>query len=55
MIGPDLLDRVLPKVAFRDWVFVICGPARMMSVVEDHLIDRGVWPDRILTERFDYD
>jgi predicted ferric reductase len=55
LIGPDLLDRVFTKDEITDWVFVICGPAKMMEVVEDHLIRRGAPSHHILTERFDYD
>ncbi len=40
---------------FKEWVFVMCGPAIMMDIVEDHLIKRGVPSHRILAERFDYD
>ena len=50
-----MLDAVFTEEELRTWVFVICGPARMMEVVEDHLIDRGTPSHRILTERFDYD
>lgn len=55
LVGPELLDAVFTEEELRTWVFVICGPARMMEVVEDHLIDRGTPSHRILTERFDYD
>ena len=51
--GP-LLDRVFSAEEYRDWVFVLCGPAIMMDIVEDHLLNRGTPADRILSERFDY-
>ncbi|HEY9037599.1 MAG TPA: ferredoxin reductase family protein [Roseovarius sp.] len=54
-IGPAFIDRVLSPDAFKEWVFVMCGPAIMMDVVEDHLIKQGTPSHRILSERFDYD
>jgi ferredoxin-NADP reductase len=54
-IDAALLDRVFSREEMRDWLFVICGPAIMMDIVEDHLIARGTPPHRILSERFDYD
>lgn len=52
--GP-LMDRAFSENEFRDWVFVMCGPAVMMDVVEEHLIRRGTPAHRILSERFSYD
>ena len=52
--GP-LMDRVFSGNEFRDWAFVMCGPAIMMDVVENHLIRRGTPTNRILSERFNYD
>jgi predicted ferric reductase len=54
-IDGALMDRVFSENEFRDWVFVMCGPAVMMDVVEDHLIQRGTPAHRILSERFSYD
>ena len=54
-IDGALMDRVFSDQEFRDWVFVMCGPAVMMDVVEDHLIRRGTPAHRILSERFSYD
>lgn len=54
-IDDALLDRVFSTDEFKDWVFVLCGPAIMMDNVEDHLIKRGTPSHRILSERFDYD
>ncbi|MGI9523515.1 MAG: ferredoxin reductase family protein [Hyphomicrobiaceae bacterium] len=39
----------------RKWLFVLCGPDAMMELVEDSLIDLGVPPRQILSERFKYD
>ena len=55
LIDADLIDRVFAREEFEDWVFVICGPAIMMDIIETHLIDKGTTSDRILSERFDYD
>ncbi|MGF2733767.1 ferredoxin reductase family protein [Marinobacter sp. DUT-1] len=54
-IDGQLMDRVFSENEFRDWVFVMCGPAIMMDIVEDHLSKRGTPPQRILAERFSYD
>lgn len=55
LIDPKLLDRVFTLEEIREWVFVVCGPSKMMDVVEDHLISRGAPSNHILVERFDYD
>ncbi len=54
LVGPVLLDRVFTQTEIEEWVFVVCGPAKMIDSVEDHLISRGAPSKRILTERFDY-
>ncbi len=54
-IDASLIDRVFSTDEFREWVFVMCGPAIMMDIVEDRLIYRGTPSHRILSERFDYD
>lgn len=55
LIDGPLLDRTLLPEQYEKWLFVLCGPAVMMDVVEDHLIARGTPSHRILSERFDYD
>jgi len=55
VIDGALLDRVLSPEQYSQWLFVLCGPAIMMDIVEDHLIARGTPSHRILSERFDYD
>lgn len=55
LIDGALLDGVLSPDQYSQWLFVLCGPAIMMDVVEDHLIARGTPSHRILSERFDYD
>ena len=54
-IDAALIDRVFSSDDIREWIFVICGPAIMMAIVEEHLISRGTPAHRILSERFDYD
>ncbi|WP_322003243.1 ferredoxin reductase family protein [Marinobacter alexandrii] len=54
-IDAALIDRVFTEQEFSEWVFVMCGPAIMMDIVEDHLIERGTPSHRILSERFSYD
>jgi predicted ferric reductase len=54
-IDAALIDRVFSAKELSEWVFVICGPAIMMDIVEDHLIERGTPSHCILSERFDYD
>lgn len=54
-IDAALLNRIFSAKEFSEWVFVMCGPAIMMDIVEDHLIERGTPSHRILSERFDYD
>lgn len=55
LIDSQLLDKVFSREEFRQWVFVMCGPAAMMNAVEDHLLLRGAKANQILSERFDYD
>lgn len=55
IVDAALIDRVFSEQEIREWVFVLCGPAIMMNIVEDHLIERGTPSHRILSERFDYD
>ena len=54
-IDAALLSRNFDAAALGNWVFVLCGPPPMLDAVEDALISLGVAPDRILSERFDYD
>lgn len=54
-IDGAVLDRVFTSQDYQKWVFVMCGPAVMMDVVEQHLKRKGVASGRILSERFDYD
>ncbi len=55
MVNPALLKRLLDRRAVSDWLFVLCGPPPMLQSVEDALMDIGIRPDRIMSEKFDYD
>lgn len=54
-IDHALIDRVFSPEEIGEWLFVMCGPAVMMDIVEDHLVTRGASSHHILSERFDYD
>lgn len=54
-VDRDLLTRAFEPQHFAAWVFVICGPPAMIMAVEAALGALGVPPDRILSERFQYD
>ncbi len=53
-ITPDVLRACLP-VPVRDALYFVCGPVPMMDLVESTLIEMGVPPSAILSERFRYD
>jgi predicted ferric reductase len=55
LIDGKLLDHVFSQEEFKQWIFVLCGPAAMMDKVEDHLLVRGAKATQIISERFDYD
>jgi predicted ferric reductase len=48
----EILARHLPA-AYRRFQFFICGPDPMMDAAESALIELGVPPERVHTERFD--
>ncbi len=54
-IDPELLGRLFTQTQIDDWLFVVCGPPKMMDAVEDNLIGRGTPSYRVLTELFSYD
>ncbi|MBW4706210.1 ferredoxin reductase family protein [Roseobacter sp. YSTF-M11] len=55
LIDAGLITRTFDKGQFGSWLFVLCGPTAMMTSVEEALMEHGVAPDRILSERFQYD
>lgn len=55
MITPELLGRLFGGQERRDWLYVLCGPPPMMTLVEDTLINLGIPATHILSEQFTYD
>lgn len=55
MCDADLVRRVFAQPEMRQWLFVLCGPPKMMEVVEDTLVGMGVPARQILSERFNYE
>lgn len=55
LIDADLIARSLNADQFGSWLFVLCGPPAMMTTIEETLLACGVAPNRILSERFQYD
>ncbi|WP_417670014.1 ferric reductase-like transmembrane domain-containing protein [Roseibium sp.] len=55
MVDRALIAGCFGKDEHRAWVYVLCGPPAMMSGVEKTLIELGVAPENILSERFSYD
>ena len=51
-VTAELLERHLPP-GYRRFQFFICGPDPMMDAAEAALVDLGVAPERVHTERFD--
>lgn len=54
MCDAHLIRQVLNQPEMRKWLFVLCGPPKMMSVAEETLIGMGVPAHQILSERFSY-
>jgi ferredoxin-NADP reductase len=52
LVDLRLLERIAP-VHTNDVEFFVCGPGPMMDVVERALVELGVPPERVQTERFD--
>jgi len=55
LVDADLIRAIFDSTPMKQWLFVLCGPAAMMEVVEDALIDIGVPSHQIESERFQYD
>ncbi|MDJ0859707.1 MAG: ferredoxin reductase family protein [Dinoroseobacter sp.] len=54
-VSRELLRRHFDDDRFDRWLFVLCGPPRMLSALQEALLSLGVTPDRILVESFQYD
>ena len=55
MIGADQIRAIFSDKPPADWLYVLCGPPVMLTIVEQALRDLGVPKSRILSERFYYD
>lgn len=55
LVDAKLIAEVFDRAAFESWLFVLCGPPKMLTGVEEALMRQGVAPHRILSERFQYD
>ncbi|MCC5785609.1 MAG: ferric reductase-like transmembrane domain-containing protein [Phycisphaerales bacterium] len=51
LITPELIERHAPPADDKSWTYYICGPEPMMNAAERALLDRGVDPKRIRSER----
>ena len=52
LITPDVIEKHAPPADDKSWTYYICGPEPMMNAAEHALLDRGVDPGRIRSERF---
>lgn len=55
LVDAGLIRRRFGDQQFRNWLFVMCGPAPMLEGAEAALIELGVPSGQILSERFQYD
>ncbi len=52
LITPELIEKHAPPADDDSWTYYICGPEPLMNDAERALLDRGVDPNRIRSERF---
>lgn len=52
LITPEIIEKHAPPPDDASWTYYICGPEPMMNAAERALLDRGVDPNRIRSERF---
>lgn len=55
LIDAALIKRHFGEEHHKSWDYLLCGPPAMMTGVEEALIDLGIAPRQILSERFSYD
>jgi predicted ferric reductase len=53
-LTPEILATCLPE-RDPDALYLVCGPVPMMNAVERGLLELGIPPDRIVSERFTYE
>ena len=51
----EKIERLFGTDERRGWLYVLCGPPKMLESVEDALISVGVPSGQILSERFVYE
>lgn len=54
-LDADTLAQCLPPDDGQSWIYYVCGPTPMIDSVERALDARGVAPQRIVSEKFQYD
>ncbi len=55
IMDAQLIAELFQPPEMKDWLYLLCGPVKMMTVAENKLIALGVPSDQILSERFNYD
>jgi predicted ferric reductase len=55
VIDSELVCELFGDPSSRNWIYILCGPAPMLNVVEDALIGLGVPAGKVRSERFQYD
>ncbi len=54
VMDAKLISELFQSPEMKDWLYLLCGPVKMMAIVEDRLIAMGVPSKQILSERFNY-
>lgn len=54
-VTPELLGRHFGSTDRRDWLYILCGPPPMLTMVEDTLISLDIPARNILSEQFVYE
>ena len=55
IMDAQLIAELFQFPEMKDWLYLLCGPVKMMVTVEDKLIAMGVPSNQVLSERFNYD
>jgi predicted ferric reductase len=55
IMDAKLIAELFQSPEMKDWLYMLCGPVKMMTVAEDQLIELGIPSSQILSERFNYD
>jgi ferredoxin-NADP reductase len=54
VMDAKLISELFQSSEMKDWLYLLCGPVKMMAIVENRLIAMGVPSKQILSERFNY-